>query len=530
MRKLITTLLVTVFAIGISNAQSLEEGIKLYQYERYQSAVKQLEPIAGSNALANYYYGLSELALENIAKAQSIFAKYPEDYANLSGMARVEFAKGNETEGMKLATALAGKAKRKDWTPKKYAADAITYSKGGDKQQAVTWYEDIHEDNPDDAGILLGAGDAYKQVNGGGGKAMNSYEDIVGKNPSNSLAYSRIGLLWYNAQNYELALENWEKAKKADPENPLPYRDLANAYTYVGKYDAAKKNIEEFLERSDKMEKDLIKHVELLYLAKDCETAISKIQELKAKDIFQPNFYGIMAYCYMEKKDSVSAVMALENVRKYFSVQDKKRIYTLDYLNYGRIALKNNMADTANLYFNKALSMDTSDDKSATMREIADAFKTNRDWLISAEWFKKIYDTYGSQAKSTDYFWAGIGYYYGREYGKGDTAFAAMYALDTTQPHPLLWRGKCNAAIDNEAKNGDAAPHFENFLAKAENNERYEAKEADKMFAFQYLALYNYNSENFDNAMKYVDQILAINEADELANQIKKFIAEQKNK
>ncbi|MCB0700515.1 MAG: hypothetical protein H6551_08805 [Chitinophagales bacterium] len=523
MRKLITTLLVTVFAIGIGNAQSLEEGIKLYQYQRYQSAVKQLESIASSSAQANYYYGLSELALGNTAKAQSIFSKYPEDYANLSGMARVEFAKGNETEGMKLATALAGKAKRKNWEPKKYAADAITYSEGGDKQQAVTWYEDILEDN-ETADILLGAGDAYQLVNGGGGKAMNSYEDIVEKDASNSLAFSRIGKLWYNAKNYELALENWEKAKKADPENPLPYRDLANAYSYVGKYDAAKNNLEEFLKRSDKSDENMVRYVETLYQAKDCPAAISKIQELKAKGVFKPNFYGILAYCYMEEKDSVSAVKALENVRKYFEVQDKKKIYTLDNLNYGRIALKNNLSDTANFYFNKALTMDTAADKSATMREIADAFKANRDWLISAEWFKKIYDTYGADAKSTDYFWAGIGYYYGREYAKGDESFAGMYALDTTQPHPLLWRGKCNAAIDNEAKNGDAAPHFEGFLAKAETNDRYEAKEADKMFAYQYLALYYYNSENFENARIYVEKILAINEKDELGNQIKDFI------
>ena len=51
----------------------------------------------------------------------------------------------------------------------------------------------------------------------------------------NSLGYSRIGKLWYDAKNYPDALSNWQKAKDADPQNPLPYRDLATAYFYVNK-------------------------------------------------------------------------------------------------------------------------------------------------------------------------------------------------------------------------------------------------------------------------------------------------------
>ena len=144
----------------------------------------------------------------------------------------------------------------------------------------------------------------------------------------------------------------------------------------------------------------MVRYVEILFLAKDCPAAISTISDLKSKGVFKPNFYGILAYCYMEEKDSVSAVKALENVRNYFAYQDKKKIYTLDYLNYGRIALSNNMSDSADFYFSKALSMDTADDKSSTMREIADAFKTNRDWLISAEWFKKYMIHMASRLKA----------------------------------------------------------------------------------------------------------------------------------
>ena len=67
-------------------AQSLEDGVKMYQYERYESAKNTLAPLAANNTTANYYLGLSELGLENNEEAKNIFSKYPDDAADtLSG-------------------------------------------------------------------------------------------------------------------------------------------------------------------------------------------------------------------------------------------------------------------------------------------------------------------------------------------------------------------------------------------------------------------------------------------------------------
>lgn len=237
-------------------AQTLEEGIKMYNYERYETAKKVLTPLAGTNPLANYYLGLSELQLGNKDAAKALFQRNTDNYANMGGLVRIAFVEGRPAEGNQLATALAGKAKRKEWEQLKYAADAITYTTGGDYQLAVNWYKTALA-NYDNMDMRLSLGDAYQKVQGGGGEAMTSYEKIVEKDPKNSLAFSRIGKLWYDAKNYKLALENWEKAKEADPKNPLPYRDLADAYSYVGKYDLSKQNLEKYLEYSDKTDEDM---------------------------------------------------------------------------------------------------------------------------------------------------------------------------------------------------------------------------------------------------------------------------------
>ena len=111
---------------------------------------------------------------------------------------------------MKAASELAGKAKKKEWEQLKYAADAVTYTSGGDAQQAVNWYKAALA-NYDNLDVRISLADAYlKLASGGGGEAMSNYEKVVEKDPKNSLAFSRIGKLWYDAKYYKLALENWE--------------------------------------------------------------------------------------------------------------------------------------------------------------------------------------------------------------------------------------------------------------------------------------------------------------------------------
>ena len=97
----------------------------------------------------------------------------------------------------------------------------------------------------------------------------NNYEKAVELDTKNSLGYSRIGSLWYEAHNYNDALSNYTKAKDNDANNPLPYRDLANAYYWIGKYDLAKQNIERYIELSDQSLDDKKKYADMVHKSKD---------------------------------------------------------------------------------------------------------------------------------------------------------------------------------------------------------------------------------------------------------------------
>lgn len=511
--------IMAALALGISaQAQTLEDGVKMYNYERYESAKKILSPLAATNPTANYYLGLSELALDNANEAKNTFSKYAEDAANMAGLARVAYANNNVEEGNKLAQTIADKAKKKEWEPLKYAADAITYSEGTNKQNAIDWYKKAlaskNVSKNDSMELLIAVGDAYKTVQGGGGEAMNSYERVTGREPNNSLAYSRIGALWYAAKNYKLALENYNKAKESDPKNPLPYRDLANAYFWTGKYDLAKQNIEEYLKLSDKSTEDQIQYGNILYLSKDYPGAISKMNELINSGVSKPGFYGVLAYSQLETKDTANALI---NVRKYFSMQKPEKLYPLDYMNYGKILLANNMTDSADVYFNKAIAKDTSSNKDETYRQIADGFKGSKDYGKSAEWYNKMI-TANPNASAIDYFWRGAMYYYSKNYDGAAKAFEGMETKYPDQPSAIYWRGRVAAATDEEGKTGVAAPYYTKWLDKV--GPEYD-KKSDLMQAYQYLTLYAYNTGDKATMKTYMDKIESLEPDNAFLKQMK---------
>ena len=388
--KQMTTIVAALAFSFSATAQSVEEGIKLYNYERYESAKKVLEPLAASNPVANYYLGLSHLAQGNVEAAKVTFNKYPDSYAAESGKARVAFAEGKATEGMQIAKGLAAKAKKKDWEQYKYAADAVTYSKEGDAQQAIDWYAQALAQQPGNASLLIAQGDAYNRLITGGGKAASNFETVSGKDAGNSMAFTRLGKIWYDARNYDLALENWKKASSADPQNPVPYRDLSRAYQASGKYDLALQNIEKYYELSDKTTADKLAYMDVLYLTKNYDRAIQMAQEVISSGVKEPRVYGLMGFAQSELKDTANA---LKNASIYIHSGDSKKVSINDQIQYARILMQNSQYDSADVYFSKAIAMDTSAVKSATYREIAEKYRLAIKWKNAASWYQRIVDT-----------------------------------------------------------------------------------------------------------------------------------------
>ena len=526
MNKLIVTALASAIAFNVG-AQSVQDGQKMIQYGRYASAQKALEPLAAKDEIANYYLGIAQLDQEDVASAQATFAKYPESWYNQAGMARVLFTQGKKDEATKLLNGIIDKAKKKEWEKYKIAADAITYTKGGNITDAINWYQKARDINLDaDADNLIDMGDAYLKTDGGGGNAMSRYQDAIVKGTNNSLGYSKIASVWYAAQQYDTALKYYEFAKQADPTNPLPYKDLADAYQRAGRYPKALENIEKFLELSDKSIDDQITYANLLFLSQKYPEAQAKIQELLGKGVQKPYLYRLVAYSAYETKDYNKA---LQNMTTFYSKQPADRIIPQDYIYSGKIYSALATADSVNrkkyndssdYYFNKVVTADTSKDKRALYLQMIDVYKEAKDYEKEGYWYGRIVSD-NPNASSEDYFYWGLYNYYGKNYTEATKAFAAMRAKYPDEPSAIYWQGRTASAIDADSKTGGAVQFYKDWLNF--KKEGYTPKPADLMNAYQYLGYYYYNHDDKTNAMEWINKILEADPTNTFGNQIKDY-------
>jgi len=514
--KVVLIVLAIAFSINANAQQTLDNGIKMYNYKKWQSAERILEPLAATDPKANYYLGLCYLESGNPSQANTLFLKYPDDPANISGTARVAFANKNVAKGMQIAKDLAAKSRKKEWQEEKYAADAIAFTDGGDYQQAVSWYKDVLT-KTNDADVHIGLGDVYRKIPGGAGDAMTNYEDITEKDPKNSLAFSRIGDTWYEARNYPSALDNYDKAKNADPTNPLPYKSLADAYYRSGNYQKALENMKKYMELSDNSPADLFYEDGLLYQAKSYCDAVNLSKTLlpqQTDPAKKTELYGILGFSQAECGDSTEA---LKNIRTYFQMQAPTKITPGAYIQFGKLFLKLGMLDSAGVYYTKGISGDTAQNKTDIYRQIAEAFKAKKDYCKSAEWYNNLVVA-NPATQQLDYFWRGYMYYYcGGDYTKSLKSFEEFENKYPDSNPAIYWHARAGAAIDSEAKTGTAVPDFTKWLDKVGPN--YDKKN-DMKIAYEYLLFYYYNTKDKDNVKIYKEKLSAIAPDDSLLKQI----------
>ena len=115
-------------------------------------------------------------------------------------------------------------------------------------------------------------------------------------------------------------------------------------------------------------------------------------------------------------------------------------------------------------------------------------------------------------------------HYYAKSYDSAAKAFEAMETKYPGQPSATYWRGRVAAAQDDEGKTGLAVPHYEKWLDTVGYD--YE-KTSDLMYAYQYLALFYYNTENSEKTKFYMDKIEAIEPQNSFLKQLKEIIAKQ---
>lgn len=509
------------------NAQSAQDGYKLIQYGKYNSAIEAMSKIADNNPEAAYVLGLAHIEKEDFAAARQAFAKHPTDFFTLAGQAQILIKEGKVAQAEPILQGIVDKAKKKDWERYKVAADAINYGGAGNVTNAEQWYLKSLEIKKD-VNAYVALGDLYQyRMQNRGGDAMTNYESAEKLNENQSLVYSKIANLWLRSRNYEKALDYFTKAKDADTQNPLPYKSLASAYNRAGQTKIALENIEKYLQLSEQSTKDKIDYANILLAAKEYDKAATVLNDLLSANLNEPTLYRALAYTQFEQKKYNEALASLD---RFFKENSNAKYTADDYLYKGKINIAIAGADTANAAsyiataekdLETALTMVEEADKLATYTEIADIYKGAGSWKEAGEWYGKVLNAKGEKATAFDYYNAGLYAYYGKEYQKSFDIFTAMKNKFTDEGTAYYWVARAAETLDPEGDKGTALVPYQEWLAFSK--EGYTPATADIVRAYQYIGYYYYKTDKIKESKEYIAKILTLDPANKFANSMNDY-------
>ena len=210
--------------------------------------------------------------------------------------------------------------------------------------------------------------------------------------------------------------------------------------------------------------------------------------------------------------------------------KDSVTFSEIDYQSYGRALAGNERYAEAIEKFQQALQALSPDDRAAEpelYRAISDAYKDMKDYPNAIESYKTFLQK-DPEVSATDYAsLALLASNYARTLD-GDAKAAAMREADQVyadlvvkfpdaEEYALWQRGRLNASMDPDMKQGLALPHFERMIelinARTEHDETDLHRLED---GYRYLMSYNYSVlKNNSAALTYAKKILEVKPDDE---------------
>jgi len=163
--------------------------------------------------------------------------------------------------------------------------------------------------------LLLSACGITKNIEADGNKSLSDEEFVAD-------AYFLEGLRLKTIGNLEAALENLEKARETEPQNPVFHYQLAEVNTQLGNYRAAI----HYAENAVGLEAENVwYHVLLVQLYQNAglfAKATGEMEEIIRLEPRKLEFYFMLSNLYMSIGDSKSAISILDKAEKEFGIID----------------------------------------------------------------------------------------------------------------------------------------------------------------------------------------------------------------
>lgn len=528
-----------LLTMGVVQAQSVADGVKSLNAQRYLGAKATFEKIIAANPNdidANYWLGQTLLEMKDVAAAKAAYEKALTASSNAPlisvGMGQVDLTEGRINEArQRFEEAITKSARKKANDPVILnavgRAIANVYSdkdKKGDINFAIQKLQEAAgqkiKDNQLLADIYINLGNAMRKARPGegGGDAYLNYQKAIDAKPDYALAYYKMAGLFEAQKNQELFEKYLNDAIAKDPTFAPAYYDIYyirfGQRDYAGMQDAASK----YIANSDPDPQADHFKAQTYWAEKKYDDAIALSKDIiaKAGAATKPRTYSLLADSYMSKGDTATAKQYID---EYMAKQKPEEITAVNYQMKAQIygAIPGQEAIAVESYI-KAADVDTVlQGKLDLLRQGADYFKTKKLYAQEVP-LRKKYLELKENPTLTDLFNATLAYYFNTQYSEGRAIALTMeekfpeevFGYQWAFNHSRAMADTINLAAWDTAAAPDAIKLFE-FSQK--DSVKFKSQYlSSSIFLVDYYVNY---AKDAEKALSYLDKAISMDPANE---------------
>lgn len=397
----------------------IDEGKKMLNYERFQSAAKIFQSMVDKNPNdVEAVYWLGQTYIQNIenadtAKAKDLYQKTLQANPNspllMVGVGEIELMEGKTTDARNHFEAAISATKKRELPQVLLAVGrANVDTKAGDATYAVAKLQQAVERDKKNPEIEVVLGDAYRKLIDGG-NATTAYQNALTLDPNDARASFMIGRI-YETQGITqepIYMRFYEDAMREDP-NFAPVYYWLYQYYYNRDVNKARDYLNKYVAVTDHNSKLCYGEASLFYVSKMYKETVDKANACIASTVGEkpfPNLYGLKAYAYDKLGDTANS---RQNFIEFFARVNPDNIGPKDYLTYGKLLYSySDKSAEADDLIQKAINLDTSkQNKLEYVSDVAKEMYGKKNYPEAAKWYTRVLRMDTAYSK-VDLYWAG---------------------------------------------------------------------------------------------------------------------------
>lgn len=526
-------------------AQTIEEGLKFYNEERFDQAKQSLINLnkKGENEQADYllgeiYFQNGQLDSASICYQQGI-NKNPKYLYNYTGLGKVSLQKGDIADA-KANFEKVKKGAKSDLKLLLSVADATLNANKKDTTIASEYIHIAQDKDSKSPYLHIALGDLNLQRRDIG-RALSDYNNALYYGADAQVVGFKLASIYSRTNNIKDAEKSYKDIITAKPNAALPYKKMGDMFFSFGKYAEAKSAYDSYFSKTTPTSDEKEKYALIQFFNKNYDATEALLKEITVQNQDNPVLFRVRAYSAYERGDYNNGLMFMN---KFFSIQKPEKTICLDYEYYAKLLSKNDQDSLAAINFLKAYDFDST--KFQNLEEAGKIFSKLKK-------HDKAIFCYTQMSNNPQQDKSALAYMIGKEYyfngaesltqtnnqstlneksivslNKADSCFQQVITLSPKFSGAYLWKARTLSLLDPDAKSDKAKIAYENLLSVTQASQKPD--NSNIIECYRYLASYNYlqfekgnknlnlKKEYKKASIDYFEKILVISPSDKQAS------------